>query len=418
VGDVPRSDEQLRRTGWAVWGAQLAVVVVAGFGEAAFTGADAGTVVGDMFFLLISFGFSTVGALVLRRQPSNRLAWFMILGTGSSVAVPYLISIYASLGVEHGHVRLPGAGVAAAFSQGSWVLAIGTIGIYLLLLFPDGRLPTPRWRWLAWAAGVDIAVVAVIITLLPGKITEGPGAGVVNPLGIHALEVPLLVVFFVALACLPLLIVAAAVAMVRRFRRSQGTERLQMKWFAAAAAFVAASYLAAMLGQLGKPTPFDGPDPTWLLVLQTLASCSFVALPLAIAVAILRHRLYDIDVVIKRTVVYGSLSLTLVVVYLAVVLTLRSLTDRVTGDSQLAVAVSTLVVAALFRPLRRRIQAGVDHRFFRRAYDAALTLESFGDRLRQEVDLEAVAGDLRGVVDQTLQPAHLSLWLRAPAGRS
>ncbi len=202
-----------------------------------------------------------------------------------------------------------------------------------------------------------------------------------------------------------------------RFRRSHGIERLQLKWFAAAASLVALTYLVAMAGQFGKDKPFDSPDPVWLLVLQQVASLAFLALPVAIGIAILRHRLYDIDVVIKRTVVYGSLTLSLALVYLAVVLTLRWLSGTVTGDSDLAVATSTLVVAALFRPLRRRIQTGVDQRFYRRTYDANLTLESFTDRLRQEVSLDAVSADLREVVDETMQPAHLSLWLRAEAIR-
>jgi hypothetical protein len=414
---VPRSDSALRRTGWAIWSVQAAILLV----DIAATGPSndqgLGVIVNALFFLAMGFSFSTVGVLVLRKQARNRLAWFMILGTGTAIALPSLLDAYARQGLVNSPGSLPGAGVAAGLNQGSWVLAIGTIGIFLVLLFPDGRLPSSRWRWLAWVGGADIAAITVSIAMIPGKLEEGPGKGIVNPVGVEA-KTLIAVVFFVSLAVLPVCIVAAAVAMVLRFRRSHGTERLQLKWFAAAAAFVALIYLAAMLGQLGKPTPFAGVDPPWLLALQDAATTSFIALPIAIGAAILRHRLYDIDVVIKRTVVYGSLTVSLALVYLVAVLTLRSLSGRVTGDSDLAVATSTLVVAALFRPLRRRIQTGVDHRFFRRAYDATLTLESFTDRLRQEVSLDAVSADLRDVVDETMQPAHLSLWLRAEGGRT
>jgi hypothetical protein len=413
---VPRSDSALRRAGWAVWSVQAAILLVDVAVTAPSNDQGFSVVMNALFFLAMGFSFSTVGVLVLRRQARNRLAWFMILATGTAIALPSLLDAYARQGLINSPGSLPGADVAAGLNQGSWVLAIGTIGIYIVLLFPDGRLPSPRWRWLAWVGGADIAAITVGIALIPGKLEEGPGKGIVNPVGVESAKTLIAVVFFVSLAVLPVCIVAAAIAMVLRFRRSRGTERLQLKWFAAAAAFVALSYLAAMLGQLGKPTPFDGPDPRWLLVLQDVATTSFIALPIAIGAAILRHRLYDIDVVIKRTVVYGSLTVSLAMIYLVVVLTLRSLSGTVTGDSDLAVATSTLVVAALFRPLRRRIQTAVDHRFFRRAYDATLTLESFTDRLRQEVSLDAVSDDLREVVDETMQPAHLSLWLRAQGG--
>jgi hypothetical protein len=414
---VPRSDSALRLAGWAIWSVQAAVLLVDVAVTIPSNDQGVGVVVNALFFLAMGFSFSTVGVLVLRRQARNRLAWFMILGTGTAIALPSLLDAYARQGLINSPGALPGADVAAGLNQGSWVLAIGTIGIFLVLLFPDGRLPSSRWRWLAWVGGADIAAITVSIAMIPGKLEEGPGKGIVNPVGVEA-KTLIAVVFFVSLAVLPVCIVAAAVAMVLRFRRSHGTERLQLKWFAAAAAFVALIYLAAMLGQLGKSTPFAGVDPPWLLALQDAATTSFIALPIAIGAAILRHRLYDIDVVIKRTVVYGSLTVSLALVYLVAVLTLRSLSGKVTGDSDLAVATSTLVVAALFRPLRRRIQTAVDHRFFRRAYDATLTLESFTDRLRQEVSLDAVSADLRDVVDETMQPAHLSLWLRAEGGRT
>ncbi len=411
-GTVTHSDRKLRGFAVTVWSVQLLCLVLDVATALPSNRDGIGATIGAGLFVLLGFSFATVGALILRRSPRHRMAWFLLLATGSAMAVPSLLDAYAVQGLANAPGSLPGAAGVAALNQGTWVLSIGTIAIFTVLLFPDGRLPSPRWRWLARVGSLDIAAIVLLIAVLPGRLEEGAGKGHVNPLGVESLDKPLNVAFVASILLLPLCIVAATVALVLRFRRSHGVERLQLKWFAAAASLVALTYLVAMAGQFGKDKPFDSPDPVWLLVLQQVASLAFLALPVAIGIAILRHRLYDIDVVIKRTVVYGSLTLSLALVYLAVVLTLRWLSGTVTGDSDLAVATSTLVVAALFRPLRRRIQTGVDQRFYRRTYDANLTLESFTERLRQEVSLDAVSSDLREVVDETMQPAFLSLWLR------
>ncbi|MBV9830300.1 MAG: hypothetical protein JOZ82_01805 [Marmoricola sp.] len=421
---MARSDPWLRRTAWTVWAVGLGVIV-AGFVVLSWTPSayrhqlgGLGAVAGEVAFLLMGYSFASVGLLVVLRQPRHRLGWFLLLVPGPAIFVSVLLDTYALVGLVASPGSLPGAAAVAALNQGSWVWAIGSIAIFVVLLFPDGRLPSPRWRWLAWVGALDVLVIWLVIAVLPGKLDQGPGAGLGNPLGIAGHDGALTAVFITALVVLPLCIVAAAMALVLRFRRSHGTERLQLKWFAAAAALVATTYLIAMAAQFLKPTPFSGPDPWWLSLIQNVASLSFFAFPAAIAAAILRHRLYDIDVVIKRTVVYGSLTVTLAVVYFAVVLTLRSLTDSVAGHSDLAVAASTLVVAGLFRPLRRRIQTVVDRRFYRRSYDAARTVDSFSERLRQEVDLDSVTTDLRHVVSDTMQPTQVSLWLRAPGSRA
>ena len=346
------------------------------------------------------FSFAMVGLLILSRQPRNPLAWFLLAGIGTIAVVPGLLDAYVLQGSVVAPGSLPGVRVAAALDQGGWALSVGGIGIFLVLLFPDGRLPSSRWRWLVRAGVASIALCLVSGALTPGPMTEGAGAGLVNPLGLTRLPVLVNLLSAVAFSLLGLCIVAAATAMVRRFRRSQGTERLQLKWFALAAV------IAGCVLPVGMALWDLGP-----LVYFPMAA-ALMAMPLTISLAILRHRLYDIDVVIKRTVVYFSLTLSLALVYLVVVLTLRWLSGTVTGDSDLAVATSTLVVAALFRPLRRRIQTGVDQRFYRRAYDATLTLESFTERLRQEVSLDAVARDLRQVVEDAMSPTQLSLWLR------
>jgi len=412
------SEDALRRAGWAVWLTQLVVLVVSV--AVLFVVPESATMSSwgstghlvDMAYILGGFSFPTVGLVIVHQQPRNRIGWLLLLAVGSATAVAGLLDTWAVYGLLIDPGGVPGAGVAAGLNEGSWVPPIGLLGIYLILLFPDGRVPSPRWRWLPWVAGAATLVTALTIAVMPTELAEGPIPDLQNPIGVESLETPLRVALGASLPLLPLCILAAAVAMVLRFRRSHGIERQQLKWLAAAAALVAVCYLAAMAGDMVTSTLVEGPPPEWIRFLQNIAVLSFIGLPVAIGAAILRHRLYDIDRLINRALVYGSLSLLLIGVYVGLVLGLRLLLDPFTGDSELAVAASTLAVAALFRPVRRRIQRGVDHRFYRQRYDATRTVESFAGRLRQEVDLVAVSDDLRSVVRETIQPAHVSVWLR------
>jgi hypothetical protein len=265
---------------------------------------------------------------------------------------------------------------------------------FLVLLFPDGRLPSRRWRWVAWCAGAGIVGGFVTSGLKPGPLEDYPQLE--NPYGIEsALLDPL-----TGLAVLTLLIgiVGSSASLVVRFRRSRGELRDQIKWLALAGAFAGLSVPIAVAG-----------SGLWGQVGTNIVSMlGVLSLPLAAAIAILRHRLYDIDVVINRTLVYGALTATLGGTYLALVV----LTGLAVGDSDLAIAGSTLAVAALFRPARARIQATVDRRFYRRKYDATRTVAAFSARLRDQLDLAALSRDLSGVVSETLQPAHVTLWLR------
>jgi hypothetical protein len=267
--------------------------------------------------------------------------------------------------------------------------------------------------------GAAALVVQVAITLRPGELVEAPVEGMRNPIGLEALEGPLNVLLALSLPFFPIGLVAAAASLAFRFRRSRGLERAQVKWLATAGAVVAAVYVATVTSTLVTELLADNRDanvpPLAVRLLENTSVLTFGLLPWAIGAAILRYRLYDIDLVINRTLVYAALTATLAVAYLTSVLVLRVALDPFTGGSDLAVAASTLAVAALFRPLRSRIQSLVDRRFYRARYDAARTLETFAAHLRDELDLESVQRDLRGVVHDTVQPTQVSLWLRGSA---
>jgi hypothetical protein len=363
------------------------------------------------FFLFLVLTFPIVGALIASHQPRNAVGWIM-LGLGFVVILSEVLGLYAHYALTVSPGTLPGGGVALALDQHLWIPVIGLPGTFLILLFPDGHLPSPRWRpWAVFCASALI-LCYIVLSSLPGNFGESGFPDIRNPLGIEALAAigDSLVVI---VALIPIAIVGCAVALIRRFRRSHGMARVQLKWLAAASGVVAGAYLCAMVLNLA----FGGPDPRWLTVVSSVAILTFVLIPIAIGIAIFRHRLYDIDVIINRTLVYFGLTATLSAAYIIVVTTLQGVLRPVAGQSQLAVAGSTLVVAAIFRPARDRIQTLVDRRFYRSKFDAESTLANFSARLRDEVDLETLTADLLAVVDRTMKPATSSLWLRLPAGR-
>ena len=289
----------------------------------------------------------------------------------------------------------------------SWVLPI-IIGltVFYILLFPTGRLPSRRWRWLGWLT-VAYVVVGVILAAFSSGALVGILGPIQNPLGIEGFSN----IYYKAIIFImtPLLTAAAALAVFIRLRRALGVERQQIKWFAyAAVATVSATILAYII-----PGVID--TPLWFERVGFALNIVFIpAIPIAIGIAILRYRLYDIDVLINRTLVYGSLTVMLALVYFGGVTATQAVLQTLTGQEklpQLAIVVSTLLIAALFTPFRHRIQSFIDRRFYRRKYDARKTLEAFSAKLRDETDLEALNNDLVGVVKETMQPAHVSLWL-------
>jgi hypothetical protein len=402
------SDGFLRRSAWVVpvgliVMTALAVMIFFGGGEEA-TVNEALDAVG---FWVVIMMFPLMGLLILRRQPRNTMGW-LLQGVGMVWCVGAFADNYARYGLMVNPGSLPGPDVAAAINGGIWAPALGLMGTFVLLLYPDGHLPSPHWRLVAWLSAATVLSLTATLYLTPGELELSPVPGLENPLGWEAARAELNNLLGVLLALLPVCILACAAGLVRRFRRSRGTERLQLKWLATAAAGVAVLFLCAMLLPLVMP---DSARP-WLAVLDRLSFLSFALLPAAIGVAILRHRLYDIDLVINRALVYGTLTATLASTYLGSVLLLQLLLDPLTSQSDLAVAGSTLAVAALFRPARARIQGSVDRRFYRSRYDAARTLDAFAASLRHQLDLDAVGTDLRTAVTDTVQPAHVSLWLR------
>jgi hypothetical protein len=395
--------ETVARADRRAWRLAMAASIVVGVVFVAGEGASFATGSVDPFGLFV-FVFPLVGFIILRQQPRNRIGW-ILLGIGGVVVYDAVLSSYGAYGLQHPG-SLPGAAAAEALTGATWAPVIGIVGTFLLLLFPDGRLPSPRWKWVAWMAGVGIVGTYVGLSVLPGKLTDAGYPHVTNPLGIEALRGHEAFVFaFIPL--IPIAIVGSAASLGWRFRRSTGTVRLQLKWLTAAAAVVAVLYALAMVSGISEG--WFGPDNIVLNVIQNVSVLSFFLIPIAIGFAVLRHRLYDIDVVVNKTLVYGLLTAILAAVYVALAVGVGSVAGR---NNSVVIAGSTLVVAALFRPVRRRAQALIDRRFYRRKYDAQQTLESFTARLREEVDLDELHSHLLAVVEETVRPASMSLWLR------
>jgi hypothetical protein len=349
-------------------------------------------------------GAPLVGGLIASRQPRNPYGWLW-LGFGAGLAFQQLAQSYRA------HARVVEPGTLVAPLSVAEVLSLGgpislALAPFLILLFPTGRLPSRRWRPVAWIAALSGTVVVVLDLIFdrPDKV-----GGIVT-----AAVVAAVFVTFSALA-------VAALSLVIRYRRSSGVERQQLKWVAFAALLGASVLVAQQVTWLAMLLTVSVLDGRPLVINPSLVNLLEVAtnacLYIGVGIAILRYRLYDIDVIINRTLVYGSLTVSLALVYFGGVVTTQTLFRAITGQEhlpQLAVVISTLAIAALFAPLRRRIQTVIDRRFYRRKYDAAKTLESFSTKLRDETDLDELGSDLVKVVSDTVQPAHVSLWLRAP----
>jgi hypothetical protein len=370
---------------------------------------------GDSAVLIVILPFLTfplVGALIASKRPNNPVGW-ICLAVGIIWMIMPISSSYGVYGLVVRPSSVPFPAAIGSLGEWMWAPAVGLFGIYLILLFPDGRLPSRRWRPIAWLSGAVIVLVSAGFILSPGPM-DGLG-GVRNPFGLE--KYPWLAdATLGVMVLLPLCILVSAISLVLRFLHSEGEQREQIKWLAFAASILGlgfSSYIIPSFFVVEDPT--GGAGPLWVNLLEDAVTLSFAGVPVAVGIAILRYRLYEIDTLINRTLVYGSLTVMLALVYLGGVAMTQAIFRVVTGQEhqpQLAVVVSTLVIAAMFNPLRRRIQAFTDRRFYRSKYDARKTLERFSAKLRDETDLDALSDDLVGVVKETMQPSHISLWLR------
>src|SRR5215203_5265808 len=346
---------------------------------------------------VLALAFSVVGAIIASRQPRNAIGW-LFCGVGVTIGLSSFAGDYAEFWLASRFGRGVLGETAAWFASWSWTLLVYLPTSFLLLLFPDGRLPSPRWRPVAWCAVLGLIGFLAGYTLKPGPLEDFPR--IMNPYGVDSLILEAVAVAGAILASASM--VASAISLIVRMRRAGRAQRQQIKWLAyggalpVGAVFVG-GVISVWIGEVGF----------------ALTSIGLLGVPIFTGVAITRYRLYEIDIVINRTLVYGALTTALVALYLGGVMGLQRLLSPLVGDSNgLATVASTLAIAALFNPLRRRVQAFVDRRFYRRKYDAAKTLEAFGSRLRNETDLDALRNDLVGVASATMQPAHVSLWLR------
>jgi hypothetical protein len=346
---------------------------------------------------IVAFTEGTLGLAIALRQPRNAVGWiFLVSGVFAGTYELALSYVAYALLV---HPGVPGAEWAAWIASWLWLPTTALVPTFLLLVFPDGHLPSPRWRPVAWYAAFAIALFAGTAALLPGPLPGLPS--VRNPVSPFSGVVVLDDVLVPLFALLLVAVILSVAALVRRFRRSRGVERLQMKWIA----YASCVYVVAVtLDSNFSYKPFEVIDE--LLI---------NAIPVAAGVAIFRYHLYDIDLLINRTLVYGLTTAAIGTAFFGGIVLLQGLLRPMTGGSEIAVAVSTLVSFALFQPLRARLQGVVDRRFYRSRYDAALTLDEFSERLRDEVDLDAVRGGLVAAVRDAVQPAHASVWLRDPS---
>jgi hypothetical protein len=380
------------RFAWLLFGAEVALAIAGTFLE--------GRLSSEALFGLAFMGIALIGALVASRLPDNRIGWVFLGVTGFS-AVGYFTGQYALQAFEEPG-SLPFAEFMLWVSGWAWFPGMVLLIVYSMLLFPDGHLPSPAWRWLARAAGLVAGLMVLAVMFMPGPIYDDEttsGEPLNNPYGIEAAD-GLEGLFGIGFPLLGLMAIGAAGSLFYRYFKGTPIERQQLKLFGFAGLLTA--LIVALEAPLNSALPEVIAEGGFLVALFTISA--------AAGMAIFKYRLYDIDLVINKTLVYLVLSAVLALIYFGGVALLQSLIG-LDEDNELAVAASTLAVAALFQPLRLRIQGFIDHHFYKRKYDARKTIDEFSSRLRDEIDLSTLNDELLGIVDQTMQPRHVSVWL-------
>jgi len=397
------TDRQRARLAWALG---LLLIVLAGFGLALDLAAPVNretayvvlnTVLNTAFFVV----FGLVGVLIISRQPRQTIGWLLTF-VGVTNTTGGLLTTIMEQGLPAVPEPTPGVLVLLWLNSWGWWLLMGPL-LLILLLFPTGRLLSRRWRWVVGALGASFVIFLGLATFGPTFDLPNGAGTLPNPLGfLPDPGTPAILGPWTALLASVLALCVASVFV--RYRRAAGAERAQIRWFLfACGLFLAVFLISAIRGQ------FEAVD-IWTLVFDI----AIMGIPLSIGVAILRYRLYDIDVLIRRTLVYLALTGLLALVYFGSVVILQGMLRGITGDdSPLVIVLSTLLIAALFAPVRARVQRVIDRRFYRRKYDAAQTLASFGAQARDETDLERLSARLEKTGEETMQPASVGLWLAA-----
>jgi signal transduction histidine kinase len=410
------SDRALKAAGYGVLGLCLVCFLMAGVFELlnppVFTSWGSGNTAVIVAFEVATLAFPVVGVLIVNREPRNTIGWLMLaIGAVWAWSGPSEGYVAYALVTEPG--SLPAPEVVAALSSWLWVPAIGLMGVYLILLFPDGHLPSPRWRPVAWVSGVALVVASAAQILLPGPIDDTSVEGIQNPLGVSSLS-GLVDVAAIALFVLPVGLVLSAASLVVRFRRSRGVERLQVKWLATAGALVAVTYAVGIFATLSVPS--GEPFPDWVMFLQDAGLVSFIVIPVAIGVAILKHRLYGIDVVINKSVVFGTLAAFITVVYVGIVVGVGRLVGRGESPSLVLSIAATTVVAVAFQPVRAQVQRLAN----RLVYGARATpyevLSEFAGRVGGSYDTTELLPMMARTVGQGVGADEVGVWLASAAG--
>jgi hypothetical protein len=399
------------RAAWLTWSlyglVTCLVIMTAGAGLLSQDGSDnALRLASDALISLATpVVFAIVAALIVSRQPRNTIGWLLTLVVGAFLVGEPLENYIDHVAPSSSTSTVPLL-IAIWFSNWGWLLLLFPL-LLILLLFPNGQPPTARWRWVS-VASIAWATLFVLMVTFSQQLTT-PNLVFDNPIGVLG-EGTVELLAGVWIAGLLVLLAVCALALFIRYRRANDTEREQIKWLLYACAVFLVVYVGGTVSRVAGSNGLGG------YIWGIFFGLSLMALPAAIGIAVLRYRLYEIDVVINRTLVYGSLTGALVMVYFGSVTATQAIFRILTGQHeqpQLAIVVSTLLIAALFNPSRRRIQSFIDRRFYRRKYDARKTLDAFSTGLRDETDLDALSDYLVGVVKETMQPAHVSLWLRS-----